>query len=52
MWGTNENGKFMDDSVQKSCWGVTLKAVIGFAGLIFLAWLLTGGETAALVAAS
>jgi hypothetical protein len=41
----------MDDSVQKSCWGVTAKAVIGFAGLILLAWLIAGGESAALVAA-
>lgn len=29
----------MDESVQKSCWGVTAKAVIGFAGIMMLAWL-------------
>ncbi len=40
----------MEDGIQKSCWGVTAKAVIGFAGLILLAWLLVGGESAALVA--
>ncbi len=42
----------MDDSVQKSCWGVTAKAVIGFAFIILLAWLIGGSETAAVVAAS
>ncbi|MDN2564728.1 hypothetical protein N1F89_00690 [Aquibium sp. A9E412] len=42
----------MDDSVHKSCWGVTAKAVIGFAGIILLAWLFAGAETAAVVAAS
>ncbi len=40
----------MDDSVERSCWGVTVKAVIGLAGIIFLAWLLVGAETAAVVA--
>ncbi len=42
----------MEDSVQKSCWGVTAKAVIGFAGIILLAWLVGGADTAAIVAAS
>lgn len=42
----------MDDKVQKSCWGVTTKAVIGFAGLMFLAWLVGGpSETVAMLAA-
>ena len=41
----------MDDSVQKSCWGVTAKAVIGFAGIIMLAWLFGAPETAAILAA-
>jgi hypothetical protein len=41
----------MENSVQKSCWGVTAKAIIGFAGIIFLAWLVGGGaETAAVLA--
>jgi hypothetical protein len=40
----------MDDSVQKSCWGVTAKAVIGFAGIILVAWLIGGGESAAILA--
>ncbi|MBT1154872.1 hypothetical protein J1C56_04630 [Aminobacter anthyllidis] len=41
----------MDDSVQKSCWGLTAKAVIGFAGFLLIAWLVSGAETAAVVAA-
>lgn len=39
----------MDDSVQKSCWGVTAKAVIGFAGIILLAWLFGGPASAAIL---
>lgn len=42
----------MDDSVQKSCWGVTAKAVIGIAGLMLLAWLFAGAETATAVLAA
>ena len=41
----------MDESVQKSCWGVTAKAVIGFACIIMLAWLFGGPETASIIAA-
>ncbi|SMH45537.1 hypothetical protein SAMN02982922_3236 [Mesorhizobium australicum] len=41
----------MDDSVQKSCWGVAAKAVVGFAFIILLAWLIGGVESAAVVAA-
>ena len=41
----------MEDTVRKSCWGVTAKAVIGLAGIILLAWLFAGGETAAMLAA-
>lgn len=53
----NENlnyGNSMDESVQKSCWGVTAKAVIGFAGIILLAWLVggAGAESVATIAAS
>lgn len=40
----------MDNSVEKSCWGVTAKAVAGFACIILLAWLIGGSETAAVVA--
>ena len=37
----------MEESAQKSCWGLTAKAVIGFAGVILLVWLVGGGlETA------
>jgi hypothetical protein len=48
------NGNSMDDSVQKSCWGVTAKAVIGFAGIILLAWLVggAGAEGVATIAAN
>lgn len=42
----------MDESVQKSCWGVTAKAVIGFAGLILLAWIFSGADSAAILAAT
>jgi hypothetical protein len=42
----------MDDSVQKSCWGLTAKAVIGIAGIMLLAWLIGGSETAAMLASS
>ncbi len=42
----------MDDGVQKSCWGITAKAVAGFAFIILLAWLIGGAETTAVVAAS
>ncbi len=46
------DGKIMDDGIQKSCWGLTAKAVIGFAGILLLAWLVSGGhETAAVLAA-
>jgi len=44
--------EIMDETVQKSCWGVTAKAVIGIAGLMLLAWLATGAETAAVVAST
>lgn len=40
----------MEDSVNKSCWGLTAKAVVGFAGIILLAWLVGGSETATVLA--
>ncbi|CAG1011135.1 hypothetical protein RHIZO_03929 [Rhizobiaceae bacterium] len=41
----------MEETVQKSCWGLTAKAVIGFAGVILFVWLVGGGsETAAVLA--
>ncbi len=42
----------MDDGVQKSCWGVTAKAVLGFAGILLLAWLMGGVEAGAAIASS
>lgn len=32
----------MEDTVHKSCWGVTVRAVIGFAGILVLAYLFGG----------
>lgn len=32
----------MEDTIQKSCWGVTVRAVIGFAGLLVLAYFFGG----------
>ncbi len=32
----------MDESVQKSCWGVTVKAVIGFGAVLVIAYLFGG----------
>ena len=42
----------MDESDQKSCWGVAAYPVIGFAGVILLAWLAGGSETVSVLAAS
>ena len=36
----------MDDSVQKSCWGVTAKAVVGIEALMLLVCLVSGSGTA------
>lgn len=41
----------MDETVQKSCWGVTAKAVLGFSCIIFVAWLIGGGESLQIFAA-
>ena len=41
----------MDDSVQKSCWGVAAKAVAGFAGIMLMAWLFGGSEAGVILAA-
>lgn len=41
----------MDESVQKSCWGLTAKAVIGFGCIILLAWLVSGADKVAVLAA-
>lgn len=42
----------MDETVQKSCWGLTAKAVLGFACIIFVAWLIIGGGESAAILAS
>lgn len=36
----------MDESVQKSCWGVTAKAVLGIAVILLLVWLIGGTHAA------
>ena len=41
----------MDETVQKSCWGVTAKAVLGFAAVLLLVWLVSGAQSATVVAA-
>jgi len=40
VWGII--GAIMEDTVRKSCWGVTVRAVIGFAGLLALVYLFGG----------
>lgn len=40
----------MDDSVQKSCWGIAAKAMVGLAGILLLAWLVGGPAAAAVLA--
>ncbi len=32
----------MEEAAQKSCWGVTARAVIGFTGILVLAYLFGG----------
>lgn len=32
----------MEDTAQKSCWGVTVRALIGFTGLLVLAYMFGG----------
>lgn len=39
-----------DTSVQKSCWGLTVKAVIGIAVIMALAWLIGGSQSLTTVA--
>jgi hypothetical protein len=35
-------GVIMEETAQKSCWGITARAVIGFSGLLALAYLFGG----------
>ncbi|MFC5990367.1 hypothetical protein [Limoniibacter endophyticus] len=41
----------MEDTVEKSCWGVAVKAALGFAAIILLIWL-GSGDSATVVAAA
>jgi hypothetical protein len=36
------SGVMMEETAQKSCWSFTARAVIGFAGLMVLAYLFGG----------
>ncbi|WP_280890549.1 hypothetical protein [Jiella mangrovi] len=40
----------MDDSVQKSCWGVTVWTVAIFSAFMVIGFLFTGAETVAIAA--
>ncbi|MDS1135361.1 hypothetical protein [Nitratireductor indicus] len=42
----------MDDIIERSCWGVAVKAVICLAAIIFMAWLFVGAEAASVVASA
>ncbi|MEX6506656.1 hypothetical protein [Jiella sp. M17.18] len=42
----------MDDSVQKSCWGVTVWAVAIFSALLVLGFLFGGPDTVAVAVAA
>jgi len=35
-------GALMEETVHKSCWGITARAVIGFSGILALAYLFGG----------
>jgi hypothetical protein len=35
-------GVIMEETAQKSCWGITARAVIGFSGILALAYLFGG----------
>jgi hypothetical protein len=41
----------MNDSVRKSCWGITAWAVAGFSGILLLAIMFGASEVATVVAA-
>ena len=40
----------MDDTVQKSCWGLAAKAAVAVACIIFIAWLFGATDTATVLA--
>ncbi len=42
----------MDESVEKSCWGVTMWAVAVFGGVLALAFLFGGFDAAVVVAST
>ena len=40
--GPRPFGDTLENTVEKSCWGVTVRAVAGFAGILALAYLFGG----------
>ncbi|MFC3218487.1 hypothetical protein ACFOEZ_05615 [Tianweitania populi] len=42
----------MDDHEQKSCWGLTVKAVLGFVVMMALSWLIMGAESGSVLASA
>jgi hypothetical protein len=42
----------MDDHDQKYCWGLTVKAVVGFVVVMALTWLVRGADAGFLLAAA
>jgi len=40
----------MDETVQRSCWSITLKAAIGFAAILLVIWLVGGADAATVLA--
>lgn len=40
----------MDETVQKSCWGVTAKAVLGCGVILLLVWLASEAHAAVQIA--
>lgn len=51
--GNRASQGIMEDNIaQKSCWGVTAKAVLGVVGILLLTWLVRGAETAAVLASA
>lgn len=36
------NGVMMEETAQKSCWAFTARAVVGFAGILVVAFILGG----------
>lgn len=42
VYNSSITGVIMEETAQKSCWGITARAVIGFSGILALAYLFGG----------